>query len=119
MLATEMLLAMRHSILDNAATPAIAAASATGRTGKRNRVIPELAPMTMLLASQTRIAVRHNEVFRTASTIKGAKIKHNGPKNCQNPKCSGSIEARKGNFASCQIPVWPLAPVSASNDVSV
>src|SRR5207245_10116410 len=58
MLAAEMLLAMRHSMLDKAVAPAIAAASAIGSTGKRNRVIPELAPMAMLLASQTMIAVR-------------------------------------------------------------
>src|ERR1700747_2233281 len=64
-----------------------------GNTGKANRVIPEDAPIPNALRIQTVSAARQAAVFRIVSTSNGAKASTIGPRNCQNPRCAGSMAA--------------------------
>src|SRR6266481_4290827 len=119
MLAKGTKRAMRQSEWFKCPTPANAAARATGKTGKRNRNIPEEPKTNKLLGSQTILAVRQSGVFRQARTLSQRKAKGSGPKNCQKPACAWSTAAKKGNRSARGMERGALPPVSASTEARV
>src|ERR1700730_13457161 len=114
MLAKDSARAIRQSERCKYAAPANDTARATGKTGKRNRNIPEERTISALLASQTMLTTRQSGVLRHARKMGNAKANGSGPKNCQKPAWARSIPANSGNKSTCQSERRPLAPVSAS-----
>src|ERR1700730_15977795 len=115
---TETIRVIFHRVLSSAITPAVTAASAMGKMGKRNLVMLEVQPIPIAVTIQTVRDVRQAGVLRTTRIKSGTKASTSGPKNCQKPTLAGSIHAKTGNFKSCQKLRDTPTPVSARYVVS-